>query len=99
MVNGKNITDPGNLRRDEFIVAILRYLVAHPRAKDSIAGIEKWWLSQSLSGEGKRKLEGSLSLLLSKGWLIGRSSPQSETIYSVNEKSLPEIKEFLSGEP
>ena len=87
--------DPEELPRDEFIVAILRYVVSHPMAKDTISGIEKWWLSESISREGKRKIEESLNLLVSKGWLIGRCSPQAETIYSLNENGLPEINEFL----
>ena len=87
--------EPEGLPRDEFIVAILRYVVAHPRAKDTISGIEKWWLSQSLSREGKRKIETSLNMLVAKGWLTGRCSPQAETIYSLNENGLREINEFL----
>jgi hypothetical protein len=85
--------------RDEFIVEILRYVVDHPRAKDTIEGIEKWWLSKSIGQEGKRKIEESLDLLVSKGWLIGRCSPQSKRIYSLNENSLPEIREFLNEGP
>jgi len=90
-------TDTENLSR-EFVPAILRYLVAHPKAKDTIRGIEQLWLSKSVSLEAKRKLEESLELLASKGWLIERCSPQSETIYSLNESKLSEIKQFLETE-
>lgn len=82
--------------RDEFIVEILRYVTTHPGAKDTISGIEKWWLSKSISREGKQKIVDSLNLLVSKGWLIGRCSPQAEIIYSLNENGLAEINEFLS---
>ena len=95
--NGKGV-DAEEMPREEFIVEILRYVVAHPNAKDTSEGIEKWWLSQSTSRGGKRRIEESLELLVSKGWLIGRCSPQAETIYSLNEKSLPEIKRFLGEE-
>ncbi|MBA3357672.1 MAG: hypothetical protein H0U18_17375 [Pyrinomonadaceae bacterium] len=97
MRNGKSI-DPEELPRDEFIVEILRYVVAHRRAKDTVSGIEKWWLSKSIGQGGKRKLEELLNLLVAKGWLIGRCSPQSETIYSLNENGLTEINEFLDEE-
>ena len=90
-------TDTGSLSR-EFVPEILRYLVAHPKAKDTIRGIEQWWLSKSVSLEAKRKLEESLDLLVSNGWLIERCSPQSETIYSLNESKLDEIKQFLETE-
>jgi hypothetical protein len=81
---------------DEFVLEILRYVVAHPTAKDTIRGIEKWWLSKSISREARIKMEQHLNLLVAKGWLIGRGSPQSETIYSLNEKGLSEINEFLA---
>ncbi len=81
---------------DELIEEILRYVVAHPRAKDTIDGIEKWWLPTSKKREGKRRIEEALNLLSAKGWLNARSSPQSETIYSLNENSLEEIKAFLT---
>ena len=80
---------------DELIVEILRYLVSHPEAKDTISGIEKWWLSTSMSREGKKKIEEGLNLLVARGWLIERRSPQSETIYSLNENSLPKINNCL----
>jgi hypothetical protein len=82
----------------EFVTEILRYLVAHPKAKDTIRGIEQWWLSQSVSLEAKRKLEESLEFLVSKHWLIERSSPQSPTIYSLNELELDQIRKFLEDE-
>ena len=84
------------LPRDEFVLQILRYFVAHPTAKDTVRGIEKWWLSKSLSSEARIKMEQHLNLLVAKGWLIGRGSPQSETIYSLNESNLAEINEFLT---
>ena len=43
--------------RDEFVLQILRYVVAHPTAKDTVRGIEKWWLSKSLSREARKKIE------------------------------------------
>lgn len=88
--------DPEELQRDDLLVEILRYVVAHPKAKDTISGIEKWWLSQSLSGEGRKKIEALLNSLVVTGWFIARCSPQAETIYSLNENKLHEIQEFLS---
>ncbi len=83
------------MERDEFAVKILSYLVAHPLAKDSISGIEKWWLAGKTRNEGRQKIEEALNLLVLRGWLIGRSSPQSETFYSLNEDRVLEIRDFL----
>lgn len=98
MCNGRSL-ESEEPPRDVLIVEVLRYVIAHPRAKDTIKGIEKWWLTRSKSGEGKRKLEETCKLLVTKGWLIARCSPQSETIYSLNENALPEIAAFLAEEP
>lgn len=91
--NGSEMDEPP---RDEFVLQILRYVVAHPTAKDTVRGIEKWWLSKNLSREAREKMEQHLNLLVARGWLIGRGSPQSETIYSLNENGLAEINEFLA---
>jgi len=85
--------------RSEMIVEILRYLVMHPSAKDTVNGIEKWWLSGRASRAGKLFTQESLNLLVAKGWLIARSSPQAEIIYSLNEDRLTEIVTFLEREP
>ncbi|HEX7296767.1 MAG TPA: hypothetical protein VF251_13495 [Pyrinomonadaceae bacterium] len=82
--------------RDELVLQILRYVVANPTAKDTVHGIEKWWLSKSLSSEARTKMEQHLNVLVAKGWLIGRRSPQSEMIYSLNANGLAEINEFLA---
>lgn len=82
---------------DSLVREILRYLVAHPRAKDTISGIEKWWLAKSVSLESRSQLEQGLELLVSKDWLVRRCSPRSETIYSLNENSLTEIQKFLES--
>ena len=83
---------------DRLLREILRYLVAHPKAKDTINGIAKWWLAKSVSLEGRSQLEQGLELLVAKGWLLSRYSPQAETIYSLNEKHLTEIEEFLRSD-
>ena len=80
----------------EFVEEILRYVVAHPGAKDTVDGIQKWWLPRRISEEGQGKIAKSLKLLVAKGWLIARRPPQSETIYSLNENSLQEINHFLN---
>ncbi|HEY6805631.1 MAG TPA: hypothetical protein VI306_18780 [Pyrinomonadaceae bacterium] len=90
-------TDIDNLS-PEFVSEILRYLVAHPKAKDTVRGIERWWLSQNVSVEAKRKLEDSLDFLVAKGWVIARRSAQSPTFYSLNEAALDQIEKFLEEE-
>jgi hypothetical protein len=98
MWNVKSI-DSEEVPANDVTIDILRYLVAHPSAKDTINGIEKWWLSKSIGREGKRQITESLNLLVTKGWLVARRSLQSETVYSLNESGLSEIKEYLENNP
>ena len=80
---------------NRLMVEILRYVVRHPEAKDTLKGIEKWWLSGSKSRGGKLSTEEALNFLVAQGWLNARGSPQSETIYFLNEDRLSEIISFL----
>lgn len=87
------------LPRNSLIIEILRYVVRHPEAKDTLKGIEKWWLSGSEGQGGKLSTEEALNRLVAKGWLTARCSPQSETIYFLNEDRLSEIIAFLKEDP
>lgn len=89
---GSEIDEPP---RDELVLGILHYVTKHPTAKDTINGIEMWWLPKGIARESKEKLQQRLNLLVSKGWLIERRSPQSQAIYSLNEVAIAEINEFL----
>lgn len=48
--------------------AILRYLVEHPEAKDTLEGIAQWWVG----GETSKRVnvERAVSLLLSRGLVL-----------------------------
>ena|SRR5215217_4970187 len=89
---GSHIEPP----RDEIVLGILHYVTEHPTAKDTIDGIEMWWLPKRIARESKETLQQRLNLLVTKGWLIERRSPQSQTIYSLNEDATAEINEFLT---
>jgi hypothetical protein len=92
MDNEKTIDTEGSSR--ELVVEILRYLVAHPKAKDTLNGILTWWLSGL--GAKAKSVEDSLEFLVARGWLSVRSSPQSGRIYSLNEVAIDQVKEFLA---
>ncbi len=92
MDNEKTTDTAGSSR--ELVAEILRYLVAHPKAKDTLHGILSWWLPGL--GARTKSVEDSLEFLVSRGWLLVRSSPQSGRIYSLNEEVVDQVKEFLA---
>ncbi len=92
-MDNEKTTDTESSSR-ELVVEILRYLVAHPKAKDTLHGILNWWLSGL--GAKASSVEDSLEFLVAQGWLLVRSSPQSGRIYSLNEVAIDQIKAFLA---
>ena len=47
---------------------ILRYLVKHPKAKDTLEGIAHWWLEEERSE--RMNVERALSFLVSQGLIL-----------------------------
>jgi hypothetical protein len=76
---------------------ILRYLIDHPDAKDTIQGILQWWLPGGLVIWEEEDVREALELLVAKGWLTQRQTTPSQKIYGVNTEKLEEIKAFLRG--
>lgn len=82
-------------RRGAVIGEVLRYMIEHPDAKDTIEGILKWWLPEGRGEPRKEEVQEALNFLVSKGWLTKREISSEETVYGLNKKHLEEIKAFL----
>ena len=74
---------------------LLRYLLEHPDAKDTIQGILRWWLPQGGVEAGEEEVQKAVDGLVARGWLTRRQPPPSQTLYRVNREKLEEIKAFL----
>ena len=85
------------LVNQECLKQLLRYMVQHPEAKDTIEGIREWWLrdiSQTISEE---TLVMAIEQLESKGWVIRRDVAALKTLYRINPSTLEEIRESLKA--
>jgi len=74
---------------------ILRYLIAHPQAKDTLEGIIAWWCPKIGVECGKAEVQEVLDQLVSRGWLMERESRPVQTIYGLNKERREEIELFL----
>jgi hypothetical protein len=74
---------------------LLRYLIAHPDAKDTLEGIVKWWLSTNQGEWSRAVVQAALDLLVKRGWLTVRGIIPARKIYGVNPARLDEIRAFL----
>lgn len=77
---------------------ILGYLCSHPDAKDTVAGIEKWWLRTEGIDIDMRRVRGALDYLVQWGWLRLMRSHSGFIVYGLNKERLPALQRFLQGQ-
>lgn len=85
------------LVKQECLQQLLRYMVQHPEAMDTIEGIREWWLrgiSQTVSDE---TLVMAIEQVESKGWLIRRDMAMSKALFRINQNALEEIRASLKA--
>jgi hypothetical protein len=79
------------------IRSILRYVVENPDAKDTLDGINEFWLSQARSRYGKREVREALEFLAErKHWLTKSKAGSSDTLYGLDKDCIGEIERFLA---
>ena len=69
----------------QVIREILRYLLLHPDAVDTMEGIMKWWLSEAVASTGRENVKYALDALVSSGWLTERVRSTSATLYGLKK--------------
>jgi predicted RNA binding protein YcfA (HicA-like mRNA interferase family) len=76
---------------------IMSYWLERPDAKDTIEGIQKWWLRKNAAQRRRTDVQRALDCLTSQGWLIKREIAASIDLYGINPNRMDEIKEFLGS--
>lgn len=88
----------GQARR--IALAILNYLLEHPEAKDSLAGIRSWWIEEPDQCSDK-DLRLAAEALVERGLLRAWESSPGSVVFGPSEKFLlsPErhLREFEAG--
>lgn len=78
------------------LVDIVRYLVTHPDAKDSLEGVLHWWRSDTAKEPDAEQVRKVLHFMTSIGWLSARRTPGPQDIFSAAPGSLLEMQVFLT---
>lgn len=65
---------------------IMQYLVSHPHAADTVAGIKNWWLSGAAAGRSDNDVETAVRVLVQRGMLECRTLPDGVRIYARSER-------------
>jgi hypothetical protein len=74
---------------------ILGYLYSHPDAKDTVDGVEKWWLNDMEVSMDARTVQASLEHLVKLGWLVSREGRCTGVVYGLNEDRREKLRQFL----
>jgi hypothetical protein len=74
---------------------ILRYLHAHPDAKDTIDGIAGWWLERQRADSAA--VERAVALLLSLGAILETRRRGLPPYYQANPDAPPNVEAHLGG--
>lgn len=82
----------------ELVKAIVRYVLAHPGAKDTVEGVMRWWLPGTAEGMGREDVEAGLGVLVARGWLTERAVATARKVYCLNPDGLAEMRAFTADE-
>lgn len=74
---------------------ILRYLVDHPEAEDTLEGIARWWLERRRIDRTVDEVGESLELLLARGMVQVRLEKTRLARYRMNADKQKQIATFL----
>ena len=84
------------MKSDEITISILRYLLDHPEAGDSLEGIVHWWILRERIETKTKEVSDVIQALTSEGFVIEKSSISGKR-YFVNKEKLEEIRTLIQG--
>jgi hypothetical protein len=63
-------------------VVIRRYLSDHPRASDSLEGVQRWWLGEGAVEAPGPTVQQALDQLVTKGTVVRKLMPDGTVVYA-----------------
>ena len=81
----------------EIARAILRYLQAHPKARDTLEGIAQWWLLREWTERKVAEVERAVSFLVTEELLLQTMRTGLPPYYQINNRKGPQISKILQS--
>lgn len=75
-------------------IRILKYVLAHPRAMDSVEGIQQWWLIDRQVT--KREIQNALMNLIQLEYIIMLVGLNGSASYKLNQAKMGEMRSILN---
>lgn len=63
---------------------ILAYVYLNPDAKDTVDGVEQWWLNGAEASMDSKAVGDALDRLVKLGWLVCCTRPGTGAVYGLN---------------
>lgn len=74
---------------------ILRYMLSHPDAEDSIEGVAQWWLMEQRIVDTVRETRAALGELTARGWVV-ESGTGRPVRYRLNPARREEAERYVA---
>ena len=81
--------------RKELSREILRYLLRHPDAQDTLEGISEWWLLEETIIRKYAEVEAALTNLVDRGFVLEKRVVNLDTLYCLNKIKAAQITEII----
>lgn len=78
---------------------ILAYFLRNPEAADSIEGIARWRLLETIVQRTLKETEGAIRWLVAEGYLQEKEVPGSQSIFFLNQEKAAEAGRLLDEKP
>jgi hypothetical protein len=76
---------------------ILAYLVEHPQAQDTLAGIMRWWLLEQEIRDWIDQVQKALDELVDQKLVLELRAKDGSTHYRINRRTMGKIKALLKN--
>ena len=83
------------MRRSQIAQAILDYLLEHPDAQDTLAGIAEWWLPEKKKVTRLAIVKEALDHLVANALVLERKGKDLQIHYRINSQRLKEIERLV----
>lgn len=86
---------PGFCEHSDVAWLILGHLSCYPDARDTVEGIQHWWLGSLRGGLDVRKVQGALDDLVEAGWVLPRRRRGTGMVYGLNAARRQQLHHIL----
>jgi len=86
------------LENKEISQGILRYLLRHPNAQDTLEGISEWWLFEERIIQKIAEVQNALEKLVNQGFILEKQTPDASVLYRLNKRKKNLIEKIVASD-